>query len=580
MRRLLQAAALAVLIVALLTWWLAPPPAQTLRVAPPAHLQRGALHVHTTRSDGAGSPEEVAAAAARAGLDFVILTDHGDGTRPPDRPRRVAGVLLVDAVEISTTGGHYLALGLPQTPYRLAGEPRDVIEDVARLGGFGIAAHPDSPKTELSWREWQAPFPGLEWLNADSAWRDETGPTLLRALAGYWWRAPETIAALFDRPATTLARWDALARRRPMVAVPGHDAHARLGARGQWDGAPDRLERYSLRAPGYEAAFRAFSVSVSIDPGTDLGDPADAMAAILSGLRRGRVFTVVDALAAPARLEFTAASGGETWQSGDDVPPGADVTLRAAVPGAPTGTTLVVVKDGQEVASAPGEVSVDHRAGTPSAVYRVEARLDGAPGTPPVPWIVGNHIRIAFAPPVATPALLPSPGWSRPLPQSGWAVEQHSASTTSLTSTVLAPDNTGWTLAWQLGSGPPSGQYAAAVVPMAPGQLTGADRVSFTARSVGPLRMSVQLRSHARHGARWRRSVYVSGTPAVISIPLREFTPVGDPPTAVDPSVIDSLLFVIDTVNTAPGSRGEVSVSALRVEGVEASRQVRTVSSR
>ena len=29
------------------------------------------------------------------------------------------------------------------------GEPRDVVEDVKRLGGFGYAAHPDSPKTEL-----------------------------------------------------------------------------------------------------------------------------------------------------------------------------------------------------------------------------------------------------------------------------------------------------------------------------------------------------------------------------------------------------------------------------------------------
>ena len=37
-----------------------------------------------TRSDGHGDKPAVAAAAARAGLKFVILTDHGDGTRPPD----------------------------------------------------------------------------------------------------------------------------------------------------------------------------------------------------------------------------------------------------------------------------------------------------------------------------------------------------------------------------------------------------------------------------------------------------------------------------------------------------------------
>jgi hypothetical protein len=581
MKRLLPIVMLPVALTALVTWLLAPPAARTLSAGRIARVQRGALHVHTTRSDGAGSPEEVAAAAARAGLDFVILTDHGDGTRPPDAPRRVDGVLLIDAVEISTTGGHYLALGLPQAPYRLAGEPRDVIEDVARLGGFGIAAHPDSPKPDLSWREWNAPFPGLEWLNADSAWRDEPGSTLLQALAGYWWRAPETMASLFDRPVTALARWDALARRRRVVAVAGHDAHARLGARGQWDGAPDRLERYSLRVPGYHAAFRAFSLGVWTDPGADLEAPAGAAAAVLSGIRRGRVFTVIDSLAGPARLEFTAVSGSQTWEAGDDVPPGIDVTLRAAVPGAPPGTAVVIVKDGQDLASARGPVSVDLRAAAPAATYRVEARLDRAPGEPPVPWIVGNPIRVGFTPAATTPALLPAASWSRALPQSGWTVEQHPGSTTSLHAAMLGPENTAWTLEWTLGDGIPAGQYAAIAVPLPDGALAGADRLSFTARGAAPQRISVQLRSHARGGTRWRRSVYVAGEPAEISLALREFLPVDASAAALAIAAVDSLLFVVDTINAAPGSRGELSVSALRVEGADASgRQVRTVSSR
>src|SRR5688572_33149800 len=71
--------------------------------------QRGAYHVHTTRSDGAGERDAVAAAAARAGLQFVIFTEHGDGMRPPAPPVYVAGVLCLDGVEISTNGGHYVA---------------------------------------------------------------------------------------------------------------------------------------------------------------------------------------------------------------------------------------------------------------------------------------------------------------------------------------------------------------------------------------------------------------------------------------------------------------------------------------
>ena len=66
----------------------------------------GAFHVHTNRSDGLSGPEEIAAAAARAGLKFVIFTDHGDGTRRPDPPAYRSGVLCLDGIEISTNGGH------------------------------------------------------------------------------------------------------------------------------------------------------------------------------------------------------------------------------------------------------------------------------------------------------------------------------------------------------------------------------------------------------------------------------------------------------------------------------------------
>ena len=103
-------------------------------------------------------------------------------------------VLVVDAVEISTADGHYVALGIGQAPYRLAGDARDVIDDVHRLGGFGFAAHPDSPKPDLRWREWDVPLDGLEWLNADSEWRDETRSALARTFLTYWIRGPESIA--------------------------------------------------------------------------------------------------------------------------------------------------------------------------------------------------------------------------------------------------------------------------------------------------------------------------------------------------------------------------------------------------
>jgi hypothetical protein len=204
------------------------PPRAVLAPAAPATTIRGVFHIHSNRSDGSGSVEEIAAAASRAGLQFIVLTDHGDATRPLAPPAYLSGVLTIDGVELNTTGGHLAVIGLPQSPYPIAGTPADVITDVHRLGGFGVAAHGASPRTSLSWQEWDAPIDGLEWINADSEWRDESRAAIARAVLTYFFRAPESMATMLDRSDTLMRRWDALAEGRRMVGLAGTDAHARL----------------------------------------------------------------------------------------------------------------------------------------------------------------------------------------------------------------------------------------------------------------------------------------------------------------------------------------------------------------
>ena len=564
-RRALLLVLLPLLALLIAVWAMAPPARRRLVAPADPRIARGAVHVHTTISDGAGTPDDVAAAASRAGLDFVVLTDHGDATRAPSPPRYVGRVLLVDAVEISTTGGHYIAIGLPQAPYRLAGEPRDVIEDVRRLGGFGVAAHPDSPKVELSWREWQAPFDGIEWLNADSSWRDERRPALARALFTYWLRAPEVIVSLFDRPERTLARWDALTRRRPVVGIAGHDAHARIGSRGDWEPADSGR---TLRLPGYEAAFRAFSLAVGLAAPLTRRDAAADMAAILSGLRAGRVVTTLDGLAGPAYVELSAATSGGSVPMGSEVRAGMAATLTARLTPAADGATMQLLRDGAVAArSNDGAVTLTHDASAPAAVYRVEVLRPGAPGTPPVPWIVTNPIRVGFPPARPALPLLPVARWARPLPVAPWRVEQHPASATTLNPTILTPTNTAWTLEWRLGPGPRAGQYAAAAAAVPPGFLRDADRLSFVARSPRAMRISVQLRSSAS-GKRWQRSVYLSPDAARQTIAFRELAP-ADPaePAPFEAASVDALLFVVDTVNTVPGSTGEIWISEVEAQG-------------
>ena len=77
-RNLALATAALVAAVGLYVVFTRPARAIQFDAAIPDDVVFGAYHIHTSRSDGSGSVADVAAAARRAGLKFVILTDHGD----------------------------------------------------------------------------------------------------------------------------------------------------------------------------------------------------------------------------------------------------------------------------------------------------------------------------------------------------------------------------------------------------------------------------------------------------------------------------------------------------------------------
>ena len=563
MRPALRFLAIVTVIASLILLALLPPGAADT-AAPPPNVVRGAYHIHTTRSDGSGTPDDVAAAAARAGLQFVILTDHGDGTRPPDPPSYRSGVLTIDAVELNTAGGHYAALGLPAAPYPLAGTAHDVIEDVRRLGGFGIAAHPGSPRPSLRWTAWDAAFDGLEWINGDSEWRDEPRLPIARALLTYLFRAPESMARLLDRPADVLERWDALTAARRVIAIAGIDAHAWLGYGQSTD--PDRQSEWHLRMPGYEATFRTFSNHVVIAEPLSGNAVADS-AVLLEALRRGQLYSVIDALAAPGGLTFSAASGSRQASLGDDLPIDGDVLVRASVT-APPQTTLVLFKNGERVHEVT-DAALEMNGGRDPAVYRVEAYVRNGPGGPPVPWIVSNPIyagpvRVAAARTVErTPAFRIPARVGEATVESGKGDMSRLGDPPSdpLARRVAGEPPLSWTFA--LAPGTPSGQFAAVQIPIT-GGLAAFDRVRFTVTSPAPLRAWVQLRAPVGNTERWGSTFYADEQERIIDLPLRAFAPIGVTSSEQPPlDRVNSLLFVVDTLNFLPGARGSMVLSEI-----------------
>jgi hypothetical protein len=554
---LLLAALTAALVPALL-----PPPAAT---TPTPHWQanvatvRGAYHVHSTRSDGSGTVEEIAAAAARAGLRFVIFTDHGDATRAPEPPRYRSGVLCIDGVEINTATGHLVALGLPPAPYPLAGSAEAVVEDVHRLGGMAIAAHPESPRASLQWQDWTPAVDGLEWLNADSEWRDELFGSLGRFLLTYELRPAETLAAMLDRPGPLMDRWDTLTRERRIVGLAGADAHARLGFRQQID---PYEEGWHLKVPSYEASFRAFGLRVVLDAPLS-GDPVRDAEDVLSRLRWGRVYTVVDGLATPGAFEFTATSGGHSAHMGDYLELGGEVRLHLRM-AAPAGTRMVVLRDGAfwfdttEPEAHPG-VPMD------AAAYRVELYLPEASGQPPIPWMVSNPIYVGLRPVHAAiaPAAAPAVSARTSIATEAWVAEASPGSRSELSPRTLVDGVAA--IAWQfaLADGAVAAPYAAVRFPVA--GLQGRDRLQLRARSSRPLRLSIQLRSSSRGaGERWGQTVYLDDRDRAVDVWFDRFTALGLAGSMRPPlDRVDALLLVVDTLNARPGDTGRIDIAEL-----------------
>ena len=101
-------------------------------------------HVHSEDSyDGKEPVELILEHASDIGLDGVVITDHDE----IDESLRAAGIaseyglIGVPGVEVSTSHGHLLAIGVDEKPHKR--QPfMDTVERVRELGGAAVVPHP------------------------------------------------------------------------------------------------------------------------------------------------------------------------------------------------------------------------------------------------------------------------------------------------------------------------------------------------------------------------------------------------------------------------------------------------------
>src|SRR5215216_6264355 len=154
-----------------------------------------------------------------------------------------------------------------------------------------------------------------------------------------------------------------------------------------------------------------------------------------------------------------------------------------------------MLKNGEQMATATGK-SLTQRVAAEPAIYRTEVHLPGAPGDPPVPWIVSNPIYVRMGSDAPPPSRPPASEFATQYadgPATGWTIETSPRSMAALDVAHSVDGGTQLALRWALGGTLSESPYAALVMPAGPA-LSGYDRVVFRGRASRPMRISVQVR--------------------------------------------------------------------------------------
>ncbi|MDD3593823.1 MAG: hypothetical protein PHX18_04250 [Candidatus Gastranaerophilales bacterium] len=184
--------------------------------------------MHSTYSDGTKTIDFIAKEAKRAGLDFIVVSDH-NSLKGLEEEGFYDGVCVLVIDEISpATSNHLLAFDVKkEIDEELA--PELFIDEVHKQGGFCFVAHPDeniyrkNNHVALRWLDWSInTFDGLEVWNYLSDWIDHfslNNSQLIQHLLRHKRAKGPTVPVL--------QWWDRLnnSKRNIVPAIGGVDAH-------------------------------------------------------------------------------------------------------------------------------------------------------------------------------------------------------------------------------------------------------------------------------------------------------------------------------------------------------------------
>jgi hypothetical protein len=301
----------------------------------------GVIHVHTNASCGSGSLPQVIAAAKDADLSFVAITDHNltlsDAEVAAADPPEFA---VIDGEEVSTSAGHYLALGVSDSRWQRGSsfDDRSLMASSKRAGAVNFIAHPFGLRDR--WSDWGgADYDGIEIFNDDAIWRKNKVFDIAVAALLYPVNSRLALVRLARTPNENFAKWDELTRKRHVAGICGSDAHANV-----------QVNHWSIaRFPSYLSVFSLARQHVIL-PQTGGGNPNNAGAdAILSAIQSGSSFCAVDALSPADGFSQTVSSRTATVGPGGEIAWTDGEVLHVKTPRSEGVPMIRVLRDGREI---------------------------------------------------------------------------------------------------------------------------------------------------------------------------------------------------------------------------------------
>ena len=331
--------------------------------ASPLEMQ-GVYHIHTNFSDGRKSPDEIARLASKAGLNFIILVDHGSPNRESYASQGWRhGVLVLAGSELSASRGHLVGLDFKLPSHNFSQDTEDAVYEIIAAGGFSVIAHPYS-KVQWSWGEY-AGYAGIEIMDADTMLRKDFLLSLPH-LPALFLKPGYALLKVIDSPQRTLRKWDELNKNYTVYGYFSADAHLL-----------------------YRPLLDFLRLHLLLD--TPLSsDFEEARRQVFEALRSGRFYNSIHAAAQAEGFRFWAERGKEVIPMGGTALFESGLTFHVRAP-FPFATDIHLIHDGKSIFHSNEETASFEV--KQLGVYRVEVYLkEKSPLEKEIPWIISNPI--------------------------------------------------------------------------------------------------------------------------------------------------------------------------------------------